>query len=133
MIGAIAFGSTWRNSTRGRREPLAIAPWIKICSRIDSTTERTRRTTRGISGMVIAMMTVCTLARVSDSIATASRMPGIAISPSITRITSASSRRREPPSRPIVVPMTVARNDTHTPISREICPPYSVRLSTSRP
>ena len=27
----------------------------------------------------------------------------------------------------------VASNDTHTPISREICPPYSVRLSTSRP
>ena len=58
-----------------------------------STTLRTRRTTRGTSGMVIARMTLVTEALVSAISAIASRIEGTAIMPSMTRITSASTIR----------------------------------------
>jgi hypothetical protein len=58
-----------------------------------STTLRTSRTTRGTSGIEIATTTVTRLAPASAIMAIANKMPGIAISPSITRITTASTRR----------------------------------------
>ena len=54
----------------------------------DSTTLRTSRTTRGISAIAIAMMTFSRLACVSAISAIASRIDGIAIIPSITRMTT---------------------------------------------
>ena len=68
-----------------------------------STTERTRRTTRGTSGTVMAMMTVSWLAPDRDTSAMASRMPGIAISPSMIRITIPSSQRIKPATTPMRV------------------------------
>ena len=57
------------------------------------TTARTSRTTRGISGTEIAMMTFWTLDPNRAINAIARRMLGIAMSPSMTRITIASNRR----------------------------------------
>ena len=51
--------------------------------------------TRGTSGMVIATITVPTLARVSDMRAMASRIAGMDISPSEMRITTGSSHRTD--------------------------------------
>ena len=59
----------------------------------DSTIERTRRTTRGISGTMMATITLTKPARNSETSAIASRIAGIAISPSIRRITMASIQR----------------------------------------
>jgi hypothetical protein len=55
--------------------------------------ERTRRTTRGISGMPMAMITVVSDAPDSEMSAMASRMPGIAIRPSMTRMITSSRAR----------------------------------------
>jgi len=44
--------------------------------------------------MVMARMTIQILARVSDMSAMASRMPGMAINPSMTRIRMASAVRK---------------------------------------
>ena len=55
--------------------------------------ERTRRTTRGTSGTMIATITLIRPARNSETSAIASRIAGIAISPSIRRITIASTQR----------------------------------------
>jgi hypothetical protein len=48
----------------GVRVPAATAESTKGCSRSDSTTLRTRRDTRGISTMVMAVMTLPTLLNV---------------------------------------------------------------------
>ena len=53
-----------------------------------------RKETRGISAMVIARITFCTLARVNAMSAMASRIGGIDIKPSMTRMTVPSSARR---------------------------------------
>ena len=74
--------------------PTAIAASTYGSSRIDSTTERTRRTTRGISGTTMATMTIATPADDSDTSAIASRIAGMAIRPSMMRMTIASSQRR---------------------------------------
>ncbi len=47
----------WRNRIAGSRVPEAIAASMYGCSRKVSTSERTSRTTRGTSVIVIAMMT----------------------------------------------------------------------------
>ena len=75
------------------RTPSARAASTIVCSRSDSTEARTTRMTRGISGMTSAMMTLRTLAFISAIRASASRMAGMAISPSITRIMTVSIRR----------------------------------------
>ena len=56
--------------------------------------------------MVIAMMTFGTLPRVSAISAMASRIGGIDISPSMTRMMIASSQRTKPEISPIVMPMS---------------------------
>jgi hypothetical protein len=50
--------------------------------------------TRGISGIAIATMTVVRLARHIATSAIAIRIEGIAISPSMTRISTPSTQRR---------------------------------------
>jgi hypothetical protein len=86
-------GMIWRNRIRGIPAPAACMASTKGCSRKLNTSARTRRTTRGISGMVRARMTLRTLARINAIRAMASKIPGIAIIPSITRMTTASRRR----------------------------------------
>ena len=78
---------------RGVPTPSARAASTIVCSRSESTEARTRRVTRGISGMTSAMITLRTLPRRSAIRARASRMAGIAIRPSITLMTTVSSRR----------------------------------------
>ena len=77
--------------------------------------------------MLMAMITFCTEARVSAISAIASRIGGIDIRPSITRITTASSTRTKPESRPISVPRTEAQNATENPTSSETRDPYITR------
>ena len=96
ISGATVFGRMWRISVRGRPVPEAIAASTKGCSRSVSTTLRTSRTTRGTSAMVMATITFSMLALVSAISAIASSTGGIDISPSITRITIASSQRMKP-------------------------------------
>ena len=123
----------WRSRIFQVGAPPAIAASTKGCSRTLSTTERTSRTTRGISGMVIAMMTTRRLARDSETIAMASRMAGIAISPSMIRMTMASAVRKKPASRPIVSPTRIEKVATERPTSSETRAPYTSRAKTSRP
>ena len=92
--GAIVFGRMWANMIFGVEVPSATAASTYGSSRIVSTSERTSRVTRGISGIAIATMTVSRLAFHSATSAIASRIAGIAIRPSITRISGPSSRRR---------------------------------------
>ena len=73
--------------------------------------------------MVIATMTVPTLARVSDMSAMASMIAGIDISPSEMRITTGSSQRMVPPSRPMAVPSRAEMAATLAPIRMETRPP----------
>ena len=84
-----------------------------------STIERTRRTTRGISGITIARMTVIRLAPDRDTSAIASRMAGIAISPSITRMMIASASRKYPTRRPITNPIATLATATLMPTISE--------------
>ena len=51
----------------------------------------TSRTTRGISGTMMAMITAASPARNSDTTAMASRIAGIAMRPSISRMMTPSS------------------------------------------
>ena len=88
---------------------------------------------RGISGTVMATMTVTRLARVTAISAMASRMPGMAIRPSITRITGPSARRTKPATRPSSTPASVASTATAMPTIIETRPPQTARLKTSRP
>ena len=84
-----------------------------------STMARTSRTTRGISGTAIAAMTAPTPARNSETIAIASRMAGIAISPSMIRISTASSQRKKPAISPMNRPATMLITATAMPIRSE--------------
>ena len=103
----------------GLRVPAATAASTKGRSRSDRTTPRTRRDTRGISAMVIAMMTLPTLPRVSAMRATASRIGGIDIRPSITRMTMPSAQRRNPETRPMASPTSDERSATENPTSSD--------------
>ena len=67
----------------------------------------------------MAMMTVSTLERNSDTMAIASRMAGIAISPSMMRMMTASSSRKKPASRPMNRPQTTLITATATPTRSE--------------
>ena len=73
--------------------------------------------------MVMATMTVVRLAPESDTTAIASRMLGIAISPSITRIITASIHLKKPETRPITSPMPMLMTAAPRPISSETRPP----------
>ena len=61
---------------------------------MESTTERTTRTTRGTSGMTMATITMPRPGRVRVMSAMASRIEGIAIRPSMIRMTMPSIRRK---------------------------------------
>ena len=65
--------------------------------------------------MVMAMMTLPTLPRVSAISAMASRIGGIDIRPSITRMTMPSAQRTKPETRPIASPASEARTATEKP------------------
>ncbi len=71
--------------------------------------------TRGTSETVIAKTTFSMLARVSAISAIAIRTDGIAISPSMIRITIASAQRLKPATRPIASPRMVAVSATLIP------------------
>ena len=73
--------------------------------------------------MVMATSTVIRLAPDSDTTAMASRMLGIAIRPSITRIITASTHLKKPETRPITSPMPTLNTAAPRPISSEIRPP----------
>src|SRR6185295_9090690 len=94
---------------------------------------RTRRTTRGTSASVIATMTFPTLALVSAMSAIARSTEGIDISPSITRMTVASTQRTNPVTRPITRPRVMDRAATAAPTVSEMREPKITRLYTSRP
>ena len=65
--------------------------------------------------MVIAMITFCTMPRVSAISAIASRIGGIDISPSIMRMITPSSRRTNPAATPIASPIAEASSATANP------------------
>ena len=69
--------------------------------------------------MVIATMTLPTLPRVSAISATASRIGGIDINPSITRMMTASAQRRKPEKMPMTSPASEARTATEKPTISE--------------
>ena len=73
--------------------------------------------------MVMATSTVERLAPDSDTTATASRMLGIAISPSMMRIITASTHLKKPDTSPISRPMAIENTAEPRPISSEIRPP----------
>ena len=58
--GAMTFGTMCRRMMRDAPKPQARAASTYGTSRITSAAERTTRAQRGISGMVMAMMTLCT-------------------------------------------------------------------------
>ena len=93
MSGATVFGSTCRTSSVGVGVPTVMAASTYGSSRMESTMDRTRRTTRGMSGMTIAMTTASSPARDNDTTPMASRIAGIAISPSMMRMMMPSSQR----------------------------------------
>ena len=104
---------------RQLRVPVARAASTNGCSRRLSPRLRTSRLTRGTSAMVIARMTFWMLARVSAISAIASRIGGIAISPSMTRMTMASTVRLKPATRPMTRPTAVLRIATLKPTISE--------------
>ena len=73
--------------------------------------------------MLMAMMTFCTEARVSAISAIASRIGGIDISPSITRMMMESSTRLNPDTRPTKVPRIDANTATAKPTMSEMRAP----------
>ena len=84
---------------------------------------------RGISGMLIATMTVRRCEPNNDIRAMARRMPGIAMMPSINRMMTLSSASRKPASRPNKRPITVVTSATDMPTVSEIRVPFTVRDS----
>jgi hypothetical protein len=65
------------------------------------------------------MITLRTLARISAMSARASRIAGIAITPSMTRIMTVSSRRWKPITRPIAAPRARLSRETAAPTASE--------------
>ncbi|OIQ66390.1 hypothetical protein GALL_520400 [mine drainage metagenome] len=94
---------------------------------------RTSRDTRGNSAMLIATITFWTDALVSAIRAIASRIGGMDIKPSMTRMIRASIWRTNPDTRPIAVPMTDAQKATENPTSNDTREPKSTREYTSLP
>ena len=85
-------------------------------------------TRAGISAMVMAMMTFCTLPRVSAISAIASRIGGIDIRPSITRMTMASSAADEAGDQADrQCPTSEASSATEKPTVSDTRAPYSTR------
>lgn len=72
---------------------------------------------------MIAISTVQMLAPDSDTTAIASRMLGIAIRPSMTRISTESTSLKKPETRPIASPMAIDRIAEPMPIRSEMRPP----------
>ncbi len=68
---------------------------------------------------MIAMMIVASPALVSATMAMASRMPGIAIIPSISRISTASRLRNQPANRPRGRPIRIDPIVTPAPTASE--------------
>ena len=91
------------------------------------------RAMRGISAMLIATTTFWMLEPNNDIKAIASRMPGIAMMPSINRMMTLSIRRKNPASRPNRRPTAVVTTATRMPTVSEIRVPFSVRDSVERP
>ena len=83
--------------------------------------------------MAIAVTTLPTLPRVNAISAMASRMGGIDINPSITRITTVSSTRMKPDINPMVMPTADAMAATENPTMSDTRAPYSTREYRSRP
>ncbi len=69
--------------------------------------------------MVMARMTLPTEPRVSAISAMASRMEGIDMMPSITRMMMASALRMKPATRPMARPSTEARMATEKPTTSD--------------
>jgi len=69
--------------------------------------------------MAMAMTTVAMLARISVISATASRMPGIAIIPSMMRMMMRSATRLKPAMVPMPSPTSAEKSATETPTSSE--------------
>ncbi len=88
-----------------------------------STMLRTKRATRGTSGIAIAMITFSRLALVTATRVIARRIAGIAIKPSMIRIRTASKGRLYPEIKPITRPTRVADTATPKPTVKEIRPP----------
>src|SRR5919109_514882 len=98
MSGAVSAGRMYRRRTRGVRAPRARAPSTIVCSRSESTEARTTRMTRGISGMISAMITLRTLPSSSVGCRRASRRRRsrtLAASAARVAATSALSTRTE--------------------------------------
>src|SRR4051812_11778373 len=119
MSGGTVFGRMWRSRMRHTGVPTACAASTNGCSRSVSTTLRTSRVTLGTSAMVMARITLPMLARVSAISAIASSTGGIAIRPSMMRISTASTRRAKPETRPMARPAVVLRNATAKPTISE--------------
>ena len=73
--------------------------------------------------MVMAIITVKMLAPDNDTTAMASRIAGIAITPSMIRIKTASSQRKKPENRPITSPPATEMMVAPKPIRSEMRPP----------
>ena len=73
------------------------------------------------------MMTFCMLPRVSAIRATASRIGGIDIRPSITRMMRPSAQRIMPETSPIASPASEERIATEKPTVSETRAPYITR------
>ena len=67
----------------------------------------------------MAMMTVSTLERNSDTMAIASRIAGMAINPSMIRMITASRMRKKPANSPMNRPAATLISATETPTSSE--------------
>ena len=80
--------------------------------------------------MVMAISTVQMLAPDSETTAIASRMLGIAIKPSMTRISTASTSLKKPETRPIASPMTIERIAAPIPITSPLRPRFGFLTST---
>ncbi|MCY1556060.1 hypothetical protein D9M68_927750 [compost metagenome] len=96
-------------------------------------TERTRRTTRGISGMVMATITEPIEGPFNATSAIAIRIDGIAIKASIMRMMIASAVRKKPAINPINTPTPIEAAAANNPISSEMRPPRIMREKRSRP
>src|SRR5262249_3205339 len=85
------------------------------------------RATRGNSAMVMAVTTLLTLARVSAIRATASRIGGIDIMPSMMRMMLPSAQRTNPEISPTARPASEARIATDEPTGSDT-PAHDTRV-----
>jgi len=90
------------------------------CSRTVRVTLRTSRTMRGISGTVMAMTTFCSDEPKIATMAMAKSTPGIAISPSISRMAMRSVQAEKQVTMPKVTPISVVAAATAKPTISEL-------------